>query len=262
MSVFKQGSRRRAGPRGRVRLLLAAVAAAVGVVGCASRTLSDIDPSLIGLWHFDEAAGSTIAIDSSGNGNHGTLQGLDAASVWVTTGRFGNALAVEGAGYVLVQDSATINRIVSQVTVSAWIYLEGTINDYGTALSRQIGTSINQYYHLSVYQPDGLPNLFINPTTGVIAMPRDPVPVSKEVWTHLAGTYDGVTAILYVNGEPAMWAAVAAPFDTDITPLILGGNGNGKMVSEFFPGRIDEVALWDRALTPDEIRRLAAFAAF
>ena len=106
----------------------------------------------MGLWHFDDSVGSTVARDSSGNGNDGTLVGLDPALSWVA-GRQGGALATSGLGYVSVPDSASIDSITTQVTLSAWVYFDGVIPvDYGTALSRQIRTTNEQYYHLSLYQ--------------------------------------------------------------------------------------------------------------
>jgi len=218
---------------------------------------------LVGLWHFDETAGATMAMDASENHNDGTLMLLDPATAWVG-GRIGNALAVEATGYVHVPPSDSIRGITTAVTVSAWVYWEGAISDYGTALSRQIGTSIDQYYHLGLWQAtDGGASLFITPSMDpkAAAHPRG-TPIQQRTWTHLAGTYDGKVAILYVGGTPVSPMKVTGMFPDDTTPLVLGGNGNGLTVSEFFPGRIDEIALYNRALDEAEIQRLANAASF
>jgi hypothetical protein len=215
---------------------------------------------LVGLWHFDETEGSGFAADSSGNGNDGRLVELDPASAWVT-GHARGALQVEGAGYATVPLSASIASITSAVTVAAWISLEGTVSDYGTAISRQIGTGIDQYYHLSVNGKD-LPTLWIIttvPNKNIIVISA-PDPVSRGTFTHIAGTYDGVVARLFVDGSLVASTEVTGSFPSDSTPLILGGNGNNDTVSERFPGRLDEVALYNRALGPDEIARLVAGA--
>src|SRR6185295_16247608 len=58
---------------------------------------------LVGLWHLDDGPGSTMAMDSSGNGNHDTLMGLDPAAAWVADhAGTGSSLATAGVGYVLV----------------------------------------------------------------------------------------------------------------------------------------------------------------
>jgi len=221
---------------------------------------------LIGLWHFDEMTG-TMAADSSGKGNHGLLRFADSSSVWVP-GKFGNALAVEAGGYVLVPFSSTIDGIATGVTVSAWVFLEGTIEEYGTAISRQIpaGSGLEQYYHLSLRNPDAIPNLFVSPTLPPAQLSGKAV--APNTWVHLAGTYDEAAAggnpsdregiaTLYVNGAPVGSKMIAGRFPADNTPVILGGNANGSSVTELFPGRIDEIALYSRALTSDEVAELA-----
>jgi hypothetical protein len=217
---------------------------------------------LVGLWHFDDAIGSTVASDSSGNGNDATLVGLDPALAWVT-GRQGGALAPSGLGYASVPDSPSIDSITAQVTLAAWVYFDGAIPvDYGTALSRQIRTTNEQYYHLSLYQ-DGTPTLFIGFSASIAAArPTAPQPVAPRHWTHLAGTYDGNLAILYVDGIAVGSRPITGVFPRDTTPVILSGNGNAGTVSEFFPGRLDEIVLYNRALGPDEIKLLAAPVAF
>lgn len=225
-------------------------------------SLSTLRQGLVGLWHFDELPGSPLAMDSSGNGNHGTLVGLDSTTAWVT-GRFGGALQTGGVGYALVPLKPSIAGIVVGVTVSAWIYWEGTIPvDFGTALSRQIGSTIQQYYHLSLYL-DGSPNLFLGTTAVPSAKLTAPPPgIPRFVWTHLAGTYDGSTAALYVDGVRVITSMVTGTFPVDTTPVILGGNGNNQVISERFPGRIDEIALYDRALDANEIQQLASGVTF
>ena len=217
---------------------------------------------LVGLWHLDDAVGSTVARDSSGNGNDGTLVGLDPAQAWVS-GRLNGALDTNGVGYASVANSDSINSITTEVTVSAWVYFDGVISaDYGTAISKQVGTTNEQYYHLSLYQ-DGTPTLFIGFSASVLPVrPIASQPVVSKQWTHLAGTYDGSVATLYVDGVEADSLPISGVFPLDKRPVILGGNGNAGTVTELFPGRIDEVALYNRALTPDEIQQLATPVAF
>jgi hypothetical protein len=213
---------------------------------------------LVGWWPLDDGAGSGTALDQSGNDNAGSLSvELDPTVAWVR-GRSGTALELGGFGYVLVPHTQSIDSVVGEVTVSAWIYYEGSINPadmWGTALSREIGSTNRQHYHISLNIAE-TPSLYINDnlTTGGAATPR-------FKWTHLAGTYDGAFVRLYVNGAPAAAPlALTGPITADTTPLILGANGNGPGVgvTERFPGAIDELMLWNRALSADEIARLAA----
>jgi len=105
--------------------------------------------------------------------------------------------------------------------------------------------------------------LFITTEVGYVA-PSAPDPVAQNTWVHLAGTYDGATVRLYVDGVEVANQPLTGSFAHDRTPVILGGNGNDAsgVPTELFPGRIDELMLFGRALGADEIARLAAGATF
>jgi hypothetical protein len=75
--------------------------------------------------------------------------------------------------------------------------------------------------------------------------------VALNTWTHLAGTFDGTTLRLYVNGTEVGTRAVAGPMATSTGVLRMGGNG---IWGEFFAGRIDEVRVYNRALSVAEIQ--------
>jgi large repetitive protein len=235
-----------------------------GACGDADAGQLPILRGLVGWWPFDEGSGSGVAYDRSGNGNHGILVDLDATTAWAP-GRSRTGLETRSVGYVLVPRSPSIDGITTQVTVSAWIYFEGSVSDYATAVSREVSDSVRQHYHLSLNSAED-PHLFIGtvppgttgPPTDLEAIALTSAP--RFTWIHLAGTYDGTSAQLYVDGAPAGTSRrFAGAFIADTTPLILGGNGNGAGmgVTERFPGRIDEIMLYNRALGADEIAQLA-----
>lgn len=246
-----------------VVLLAAFAGACTGGTLDAGRNRRLLD-GLVGHWRMDDGAGSMVAVDSSGRGNDGAVHGLDPNTAWVG-GRSAGALQTAHAGYVEVPLKPSIDAIVDSVTVSAWVNQEGGIgapDNFGTALSRQIGTTENQYYHLSLFF-DGRPTLFITTDVGYVS-PGAPDPVPMNTWIHLAGTYDGATVRVYVNGAEVANQPLTGRFVHDRTPVILGGNGNDAsgVPTELFPGRIDELMLFGRALGADEIAQIAAGAAF
>ena len=252
----------------RGRALIAAVSALFGA-GCSDRTIIAVDPpacagelldGLVGYWRLDDPSDSTTARDWSGQNNTGTLVGLDPSTTWVTGGPEGGALATEGHGFVNVPPSASIDGIVDQVTVAAWMFLQGSITDYATAISRQIGTGYGQTYHLSV-NAQMLAGLFVTPVPGQVFITSPPTaPLPTQTWVHLAGTYDGTQALLYVDGQQVASAPVTGPFAPETNPVTLSGNENGteQNIGEIIPGRLDGVLLYDRALSPDEIARVYA----
>lgn len=229
-----------------------------GTVGCRPPSLLK---DLVGFWRLDETAGSTVALDQSGFRNNGTLVDLDPATVWIA-GRAGGGLAVDAAGYANVEPSLSIDSITDQVTISGWAYLEGTVMDYATVASRQIRDTIDQHYHISVNSQDGA-TLFVQTDVQTVRLATpSTAPVTRMTWVHIAGTYDGSVARLYVDGQPIMSQPMTGRFMQDTTPFILGANGNGDTVTERFPGNIDEIMLYRRALAADEIAHLYDDALF
>jgi hypothetical protein len=212
---------------------------------------------LVGYWRLDDAADSPYARDWSGQNNTGSLAGLDPAAVWSTGGPEGGALSVDGMGYVNVPPSASIDSVTDQVTVAAWMFLRETITDYSTAISRQIGTGYGQTYHLSV-KSDMVARLFITtPLAGQVVV-TSTATVPSQVWVHLAGSYDGAQARLYIDGAMVAGAAADGPFAAETNPVILSGNQNADdhATTELVPGRLAGVMLYKRALSGDEIARL------
>ena len=130
--------------------------------------------------------------------------------------------------------------------------------DYATIASREDGTTIDQHYHISINSRGEVPALWLKTENGTMLL-QGPTAVMRQTWIHIAGTYDGTTARLYVDGQQVATQAAHRPLRADTTPFILGGNGNGAgdtNVTERFPGRIDEIMLYRRALSAAEIAQL------
>jgi hypothetical protein len=72
-----------------------------------------------------------------------------------------------------------------------------------------------------------------------------------NVWTHLAVTYDGAALRLYVNGTQVASTPVSGPIPVSAGVLRLGGN---SIWGEWFQGQLDDVRLYNRALTPAELQ--------
>jgi len=235
-----------------------------GIPGCVPFALID---GLVGYWPLNDGAGSTIANDLTGK-NPGTLVELNPATAWTTSGKAAGALNVAGAGFVNVLDSPSIDSITDQVTIAGWGYLSatGTIDDYATIASREEGTTIDQHYHISINSRGEGPAMWLKTET-VTMLLEGPTAVARQTWVHIAGTYDGMMARLYLNGQQVDSKPITGRFVADTTPFILGANGNGNAsgapnVSERFPGRIDEIMLYRRALSAAEIGQIYQGALF
>lgn len=227
-----------------------------GLLGAAAllRTPLSAEPPVKGLvahWTFDEAAGSPIK-DLSGKGNDGVLRG--AARV---PGKTGNAIKCGQDELVEVPHSEALDAFGEGITVSAWINREADPT-WNMIISREVKDGPSEYFGLAVVKNKAL--FSVDPDGAHYQNIKGEPDVASGKWVHLAGTYDNRTFNLYVDGQLARSAPCSIPFRfQDKNPLILGGNTNteGKKWVDCFHGRIDEVQLFNRALSAVEIAQLA-----
>jgi glucose/arabinose dehydrogenase len=203
-------------------------------------TLTVTPPStgLVGAWGFDEAAGTT-ALDSSGSGNPGTVSGATR-----TTGKYGGALTFDGVNdWVTVPDANALD--VNRMTLEAWVRPTGLGDWRAVLLKEQPGQLVYALYaSTDTNRPSG--HVF---TSGDMAL-RGPSVLAANTWSHLAFTWDGATSRLYVNGAQVASAALAGTAATSTGSLRIGGN---SIWGEWFGGAIDEVRVYNRALSAAEV---------
>ncbi len=215
------------------------------------------DPSLIGYWNLNEGAG-TIAHDLSGKGHDGTLMN---GPTW-TTGYFDAALDLNASGaagtgthYVDCGNSADFN-LTSQVTVAAWVYPARAAATTHECYVTKGDTS----YALKETNTDGNVEFFIYSggawhsatLTGRTAS-------NNNTWYHLAGTFDGTNIKIYLNGVLAGTTAFTGPIATNTANVNFGrdADSGGR---RYYRGRIDDVRIYNRALTDVEIQSLLVSA--
>ena len=76
--------------------------------------------------------------------------------------------------------------------------------------------------------------------------------VAVNTWTHLAGTYDGATLRLYVNGVQISSRAQTGAMTVSTSPLQIGGD---SVYGQYFQGTIDEIRVYNRALSAAEMQQ-------
>jgi len=215
------------------------------------------DPGIVGLWHLDEGSGTT-ASDSSGNGNDGTLLPMGSEPTW-TSGKYGNALSFDGVDdYVQVPDSATL-RLTSNMTVEAWVYISALASDWVRVVGK--GDSTYRNYGLWYHGPSGKVLFQIYDGTGLKANAGttwgtvvNALTVSTEAWYHFAGVKEGSTVYLYLDSVLVASAPITFTPATSSDPLRLGYAGFHSRHN----GLIDEVRIWDEALSAGVIAEHAA----
>ena len=211
------------------------------------QVITPVDPgiaNLVGAWNFDEGSG-TVAADSSGNGRTGTL----FEATW-DAGIQGSALFFNDTSYVET-GYAGVTGTASR-TCSAWIK---TVEADRTILSWGLNTVGNKW-RMRLDVTGGL-RIEVNGGNHV-----GQAFLADDEWHHTAvvlqddGTPDCSETLLYVDGLPETTHGVAGePIDTDPTGEVRIGKSPYHTAG--FIGLIDDVRIYDRALSDAEVRSLA-----
>ena len=200
---------------------------------------------LVAAYSFNEGTGSTL-VDRSGRGHTGTISG----ATWSTPGKFGGALSFDGVNdWVTVGDTAALD-LTTGMTLEAWVQ-PSSLGGWRNVIIKERANG--ETYNLYAHTDSNTPAVFIvnasAPGTPLDAMGTSTIQLNS--WTHLAATYDGTSLRLYVNGVLVGTRATGGAMLTSTGVLRIGGNG---IWGEFFQGRIDEIRVYNRALTLAEIQ--------
>ena len=176
--------------------------------------------------------------DASGNGNVGSI----GTAAWLAAGRYGNALSFNGTtARVTVADSPSLD-LTTGMTLEAWVYPTA-----GGGWRDVIYKGPDDIYYLMGSSDSGAPatgGTFTSPMVGTSALPLN-------VWSHLAATFDGSTLRLFVNAVQVASRPVFAQIATSTGALTIGGDA---LYGQHFAGRIDEVRIYNKALSASEIQ--------
>jgi PKD repeat protein len=196
---------------------------------------------LVAAYGFEDANGTTVT-DASGNGNNGTING----AVSISTGHSGKALKFNGSSnWVTVNDSASLD-LATGMTLEAWVYPLSQSNGGNTVILKEASRA--EVYALYSEEDVNLPVSYIN--NGSYRGVTGPNRLPANTWTHLVATYDGSYQRLYVNGVQVAQKAQSGQIQQSSGVLRIGGN---SVWGEYFNGYIDEVRIYNRALTATEV---------
>ncbi len=202
----------------------------------------------VGHWKFDEASGR-IAADSSPNTNDGTLRGNPT---WMPGGgMLGGAIGLSGQGdWIRTSDTTTgLNLAPGSFTASAWINARNVAGGWKTILEYdRVGTNwyglwlnTDGRFHFRVGMDTKNSNQVLNPNE----------------WYLLTAVYDSATNLmkLYIDGSPDSSAAHASGY-TGPSDALLTMGVRGLEDDEFFDGLLDDVRIYDSALTETQVGSL------
>ena len=212
----------------------------------------------IGLWHLDDYAGSSIFVDSANGSNGGCLG--DACPI-KTAGISGSAAReFDGANDSIKIPNNPYLQFSDRVTASAWIYpasfgnswpnIKGILSKYQTGGANGLNMTLGQ--------PGTKDRVYFYLNTGGMNHTLVSNPILLNNWYFVTGVYDGTKIALYVNGQPVDSQLATGNIRNNSDLLSIGSDfGN---TNRSFSGTIDEVAIWNRALSDSEIAQMYSAA--
>jgi hypothetical protein len=225
---------------------------ALVVLCLAARAMGDV----VAQWPFDEGPGSTVAVDLIG-GTDGTVQGTAA---FVEGGISGNAIqtAIDGDGLVNMGDAFPLST--GDFSIVFWLRTApgDQTPDY-IALSRHRSTIVAGYL-LGVNQNGGYgqtDKAWFYPSVLPGGELISNTSVNDGAWHQIAIAYDvGNLVRIYIDGAPADNSRPTHPIAFIDAPLLVGGVDFGGTPRGTFNGFIDELQMYDHALTDAEVQEL------
>ncbi len=199
-----------------------------------------VDDSLVLFFSFEEGQGD-IANDKSGHDNTGALENNPK---WVE-GKYGKGILFSDGSYMNMGDSETLDGM-SELTVEFWLYVN-QMNNSNLIAKEDWNSSFHSHLYVGdmIYWGNSVSDRINTPAGTVIT----------EEWTHFVLQFDGTDKMwrIFKNGEEAVSgpATIEEIPDTDVD-FTMGGPDLGGGTLE---GILDEFAIYNRALSADEIKQ-------
>jgi len=203
----------------------------------------------VAFYRLDEVSGSTAA-DSSGSGNTGTIGGgVSLGSVGALPSSSDSGMTFDGSsGYISVTDSASL--AVSKTSIEAWIKVNSWVSGASIYNRRTTGNIGGVTLELSNVVGTILFYVYVSGSWNSAS-----ASLSASAWHHVVGTYDGATQRLYVDGVQSGTAGATGSINNPTSPLVqIGHNITGTGTAAYFNGVIDELAVYNYALSAGQVR--------
>ncbi len=203
--------------------------------------------NLISYYKFDENTGTTA--EDIHSTHDATFDG--AGTHWDATGIINSAGLFSGTSGAVVTDHADFD-VTGAISISGWTYMT-TVNVNNVIASKRSGfNSTGIPFELtSTGNPDKFFSWRIKGSGDILT--DTTIPIQANTWYHVVGTWDGTTQKLYINGVEEATRAASITITVNATDVNIGRLPGG---GENTTGRLDEIGIWGRGLTGDEVAEL------
>lgn len=208
----------------------------IGALMFSGVTLADLNTGLVAYWNFNDCT----ATDISGNGHNGTIHG----NLQCVTGIQENAFNFNGSdSYIEVSDSPKLS-MTSAFSISSWVYTTGDFGDW-TIVGKDYS-----YQNQLIYPSKVENSVFSSAWTQVNTTKKV---LNSNKWNYVTITFDGLYQKTYVNGNLVLKKTLNSNINDSDTSLYIGSWGGW---TEFFSGKIDDIRIYNRALSATEVQSL------
>lgn len=208
-----------------------------GSAGAGGQPMCAPVPSgLVGRWPGDGTAIDTVGADD------GSFAGTYAP------GEVNQAFSIDQTHYVTIPDETALNP--GAISVEAWLRHDTATATFDPVVKKQ-DNQVNGF--ALEFDQTGANLIFWVYTAASGWRSTGGYPISRAVWTHVVGSYDGSSINLYVNGVLAKTGAASGAILRANSGMMIGRDP-GNVSSRSFVGAIDEVSIYNRALSANEVK--------
>ncbi|HTG43513.1 MAG TPA: LamG domain-containing protein, partial [Verrucomicrobiae bacterium] len=225
---------------------------------------ADVRLGLVSYWPLNELSADQATTPDVVGGNHFTVIGLDPS--YVVPGKRGNALSFNGVDQYAFyidppeRDSGLPIAQGHRYSVAFWVKGAGAGQSDRRMFSESSSLTTDPLVNLGTHNAgtDGTVDVFIRNSGAQINHAHSPGTALDDAWHHIAWTDDAGNGSLYLDGvlnTNFVYAPGPTAYDTTSIGAIVRGGGDN--VGAFFAGLIDDVAVWERVLSPAEVQEVA-----
>ncbi|MGH8572725.1 MAG: LamG-like jellyroll fold domain-containing protein, partial [Gammaproteobacteria bacterium] len=216
-------------------------------------TVTATPAGLLAAYAFNETSG-TATLDGSGNGNAGTLTNGAAFAA----GKNGNAVSLDGVNDFVNLGNPTSLRLTGSMTLSAWINAQTFPFDDATIVSKRSNGEVGFQLDTTIDRGPRTIGLKLTSASGSNVFRYGATSLQLNTWYHIAGVYNAATQTLnvYLNGQldNGLLLGTVTTTQQNSTQKVHIGQRPGMPGTYNFAGKIDDVRLYNRALTQSEIQ--------